>query len=100
MAVLAGRLARAQEDAKLAKVKLPADGYIFSPDVDAASPTRPDSVTQAFTRLCRRMEAPALAQLRETKPKATRSICPRRIVGTIDCMTFVTTRRPSFSPPG
>jgi integrase len=28
-------------------------------------------VTQAFTRLCRRMEAPALAHLRETKPKAT-----------------------------
>ena len=60
----------------MAKVKLPADGYIFSPDVDAASPTRPDSVTQAFTRLCRRMEAPALAQLRETKPKATRVNLP------------------------
>ena len=76
MAVLAGRLARAREDAKLAKVKLPADGYIFSPDVDAANPTRPDSVTQAFTRLCRRMEAPALAELRDTKPKATRANLP------------------------
>jgi len=72
MAVLAGRLDRAKAEAKMAKVKLPADGYIFSPDVDAASPTRPDSVTQAFTRLCRRMEAPALAHLRETKPKASR----------------------------
>jgi integrase len=72
MAVLAGRLDRAQADAKMAKVKLPSDGYIFSPDVDAANPRHPDSVTQAFTRLCRRMEAPALARLRKTKPKATR----------------------------
>jgi integrase len=72
MALLAGRLDRAKAEAKMAKVKLPADGYIFSPDVDAASPTRPDLVTQAFTRLCRRMEAPALAHLRETKPRATR----------------------------
>jgi integrase len=52
---------------------LPSDGYIFSLDVDAANPRHPDSVTQAFTRLCRRMEAPALAKLRETKPKATRA---------------------------
>jgi len=68
MAVLADRLARAQ----LAKVKLPTDGYIFSPDVDGANPRHPDTVTQAFTRLCRRMEAPALERLRETRPKATR----------------------------
>jgi integrase len=60
----------------MAKVKLPADGYIFSPDVDAANPTRPDSVTQAFTRLCRRMEAPALEKLRETKPRAARANLP------------------------
>ena len=56
----------------MAKVELLSDGYIFSPDVDAANPRHPDSVTQAFTRLCRRMEIPALAKLRETKPKATR----------------------------
>jgi integrase len=73
MAVLADRLERAQSDAKMAKIKLPSDGYIFSLDVDAANPRHPDSVTQAFTRLCRRMEAPALAKLRETKPRATRA---------------------------
>jgi hypothetical protein len=72
MAVLADRLAGAKTDANLAKVKLPTNGYIFSPDVDAANPTRPDSVTRAFTRRCRRTEALAPAQLRETKPKATR----------------------------
>ena len=93
MAVLAGRLARAKEDAKLAKVKLPADGYIFSPDVDAANPTRPDSVTQAFTRLCRRMEAPALERLRETKPRPLGPISPQRIVGTTGCMTLTPRRR-------
>ena len=76
MAVLAGRSARAETDAKLARVELPADGYIFSPDVDAATPTRPDSVTQAFTRLCRRMEVPALEKLRETKPRAARASLP------------------------
>ena len=100
MAVLAGRLARAREDAKLAKVKLPADGYIFSPDVDAANPTRPDSVTQAFTRLCRRMEAPALAESAETNRRPLGPISPQWIVGTTGSMTSVTTRQPSFSPPG
>ena len=81
-------------------MKLPADGYIFSPDVDAANPTRPDSVTQAFTRLCRRMEAPALANYARPNQRPPGPISPRRIVGTTGCMTSVTTRQPSFSPPG
>jgi integrase len=57
----------------MAKVKLPSGAYIFSPDVDGAGPIHPNSVTQAFNRLCRRMEEPALAKLREEKPKATRA---------------------------
>jgi integrase len=73
MAVLAGRFARASDEAAMVKVTLTTDGYIFSHDVDGARPMQPDSVTQAFTRLCRRMEAPALAKLKKSKPKATRA---------------------------
>jgi integrase len=73
VAVLADRHARASADAEMAKVKLPDSAYIFSPDVDGAGPIHPDSVTQAFNRLCRRMEEPALTKLREAKPKATRT---------------------------
>jgi integrase len=72
MAVLGGRWERTAADAEMALVPVSPDGYLFSLDADGASPARPDSITQAFTRLCRRMEAPALAKLRETKPKATR----------------------------
>ena len=100
MAVLAGRSARAETDAKLARVELPADGYIFSPAVDAATPTRPDSVTQAFTRLCRRMEVPALEKLRETKPRAARASLPAADRGTTGCLTSATTRQLNSSPPG
>jgi len=57
----------------MAKVARAADGYIFSPDVDGARPMHPDSVTLDFTRLCRRMEAPAVAKLKKTKPRATRA---------------------------
>ena len=73
MAVLAGRWERAKVDARLCGISLASDAYVFSEDVDGARPLRPDSITQAFTRLCRRMEAPALARLQETKPKATRA---------------------------
>jgi len=71
LGVLADRLARASADAEMAKVNLPDSAYIFSPAVDGVSPLRPNSVSQAFTRLCRRMEEPALAKLREARPKAT-----------------------------
>ena len=57
----------------MAKVKLPDSAYIFSPNVDGAGPIHPDSVSQAFRRITRRMEEPALAKLREEKPKATRA---------------------------
>ncbi len=73
MAVLSDRHARARADAEMAKVKLPDSAYIFSPDVDGAGPVRPDSVSQAYRRITRRMEEPALAKLREEKPKATRA---------------------------
>lgn len=73
MTVLSDRHARARADAEMAKVKLPDSAYIFSPDVDGAGPVRPDSVSQAYRRITRRMEEPALANLRESNPKATRS---------------------------
>jgi integrase len=73
MAVLGGRWERAAADAEMAKVPVSPDGYLFSLDADGASPARPDSITQAFTRLCRRMEDSALARLRETKPNAKRT---------------------------
>jgi integrase len=73
VAVLADRHARARTDAEMAKVKLPDSAYIFSPDVDGAGPIHPDSVSQAFRRITRRMEEPALAKLREANPKSTRA---------------------------
>jgi integrase len=73
MAVLSDRHARARADAEMAKVKLPDSAYIFSPDVDGAGPVRPDSVSQAYRRITRRMEEPALAKLQEDNPKATRA---------------------------
>jgi integrase len=73
MAVLGARWERAAADAEVAMVPLSTDGYVFSLDPDGARPLRPDSVTQAFVRLCRRMEEPALANLRERNPKAERA---------------------------
>lgn len=57
MALLAARFERATADADAAMVPLSPDGYVFSLDPHGAEPMRPDSITQAFTRLCRRMEA-------------------------------------------
>ena len=76
MAVLRGRHARAQIDATGATVDLSPEGYVFSADPDGARPLHPDSVTQSFERLCRRMEEPALSQLRKTKPTSTSSDLP------------------------
>ena len=70
MAVLRGRYAQAEVDATDAKVGLSPEGYVFSADPDGARPLHPDSVTQSFERLCRRMEQPALSELRKTKPMA------------------------------
>ncbi|MHB1710105.1 MAG: hypothetical protein ACYCV7_01700 [Acidimicrobiales bacterium] len=98
MAVLGGRQARAQSDAKATGVDVSPDGYVFSADPDGARPLHPDSVTQAFERLCRRMEQPALCQLRKTKPTAKPSdLLPPRSGGRFGFMTSGTTRRPSSS---
>jgi len=76
MAVLGGRWERATADATLCGASIGDGSYVFSMDPDGARPMRPDSITQAFTRLCRRMEAPALTKLQEVKPKATRADLP------------------------
>ena len=73
MGVLAGRLARAKGVADLAEVLLAPDAYVFSSEVDCSVPMLPSSVTLAFNRLCRQMEAPAgkvaLAEGRELSPE-------------------------------
>jgi len=76
MTVLRGRYARAEIDASGANVGLFPEGYVFSADPDGARPLHPDSVTQSFERLCRRMEQPALSELRKTKPTATSKDLP------------------------
>jgi integrase len=60
MAVLAGRWKRVSEAAELSDVPLPESGFIFATDIAGTTPMLPGAVTLAFTRLCRRMEAPAL----------------------------------------
>jgi integrase len=76
MEVLKGRHERATEGATLAGVALSPDSYIFSADPDGARPMIPDTLTQAFERLCRRVEQPALERLRRTNPKAKRADLP------------------------
>ena len=66
MVVLGGRHARAEADATGAVVDLSPDGYVFSADPDGARPLHPDSVTQAFERLCRRMELLARAEAEQS----------------------------------
>ena len=76
MEVLKGRHERATEGATLAGVALSPDSYIFSADPDGSRPMIPDTLTQAFERLCRRVEQPALERLRRTNPKAKRADLP------------------------
>jgi len=59
MAVLAGRWFRVEDACRLAEVKLSDEAYLFSLDLTGARPLMPDTVTQAFTRLCRQMERQA-----------------------------------------
>jgi integrase len=56
MAVLRGRWVRASDAASLADVTIAPDAYVFSNSVDCSDPIRPDSVTQAFRRLCQRAQ--------------------------------------------
>jgi integrase len=72
MGVLAGRRQRVRDAAALAEVVLSHDAFIFGADIGGLTPTLPSAVTLAFTRLCRKMEAPALKEAkkagRELKP--------------------------------
>ena len=78
MVVLKARHARAEDDATVAGVALSPDSFIFSSDPDGARPLLPDSISQAFDRLCRRLELPALTELHKSNPKATRTdLAPR-----------------------
>jgi integrase len=67
MAVLAGRRKRVSEAARLSDVDLPEGGFIFATDIAGTTPMLPGAVTLAFTRLCRRMEAPALKAAKSEK---------------------------------
>ncbi|HUZ10734.1 MAG TPA: site-specific integrase [Acidimicrobiales bacterium] len=62
VALLAARRARAEEDAELACAgALPVDAYVWSAQVDGSAPRTPNSLTRAFHRLCRTMEAEGAA---------------------------------------
>ena len=69
MAVLAGRLQRMMDAASEAEIDLVEDAYVFSPSIDGSAPMRPSTVTQAFGRLCRRMEGPATKAAKEAGRK-------------------------------
>jgi integrase len=49
------------------------DPYVLSYNANGATPANPDTFTHRFTQLCVGMEAPALAKLRKTSPKAKRT---------------------------
>lgn len=49
---------------------LVADPYVLSFNLNGGFPVNPDTLTHRFERLCRKMERPALDELRRTKPKA------------------------------
>jgi integrase len=57
----------------VAGADLSPDSFIFSSDPDGSRPLLPDSISQAFDRLCRRLEQPALTELRKSNPKAVRT---------------------------
>lgn len=57
--LLKGRLVRAQEAADLVGVRLDPEGYVWSSDEAGHEPWKPDRMTQAFDRLCRKAEKPA-----------------------------------------
>ena len=73
MVMLRARQARAADEATVAGADLSPDSFIFSSDPDGSRPLLPDSISQAFDRLCRRLEQPALTELRKSNPKAVRT---------------------------
>jgi integrase len=61
ISMLTARKARANSEAATTGIELPADGFIWSTFVDGHAPRTPNSLTRAFHRLCRTIEAEALA---------------------------------------
>lgn len=61
LAVLSARRERALDEAAAAGAELIDDAYVWSAQVDGRTPRTPNSLTRAFHRLCRTMEAEALA---------------------------------------
>ncbi len=59
--LLTARKARADDEAVIVGVSLPADAFVWSTFVDGHAPRTPNSLTRAFHRLCRTMEELALA---------------------------------------
>ena len=55
-----------------AESPLVGDPFVLSYNANGAAPANPDTITHRFGRLCKTMEAPALAQLRKSNPKAKR----------------------------
>lgn len=60
VSLLAARRSRAEEEANISGVDLPADAFVWSTYVDGHAPRTPNSLTRAFHRLCRTMEEEAL----------------------------------------
>jgi integrase len=55
-----------------AKSPLVADPFVLSYNANGAVPVNPDTLSHGFGRLCKTMEAPALAQLQKSKAKPKR----------------------------
>jgi integrase len=55
MGVLAGRYKRVTDNVDLAEIRLSPTAYVFSPELDGATPMLPGAVTLAFRRLCKTM---------------------------------------------
>ncbi len=55
-----------------AESPLVSDPFVLSYNANGAIPANPDTFTHRFGKLCQKMEAPALAKLRKSNPKATR----------------------------
>ena len=55
-----------------AESPLVSDPFVLSYNANGAVPANPDTFTHRFGRLCQKMEAPALAKVRKSNPKATR----------------------------
>jgi integrase len=61
MSVLAGRWKRFQDACSLMELEPTPEAYIFSLDITGDLPIMPNTLTQSFSRLCRRMEERAAA---------------------------------------